>query len=284
LQEQSDKVVLLDEIDHFLLDRESSEYRRQTGIFQFMTPGMLTKINDLRAAEKVVFVVATNYEERIDAAIKRPGRIDHKLLLLPPNLAQRNRILLGLFQERGRFGRRRADRAIQQALAEVARKTALFTYKELEALVKKVSESSFTNVSQFRQSCTTERESIKPTITLRGYTQRFYEHAGSDSEDEEQDKRLEKIPSVEYLVLLYLWLESFFGSGKGKTLTKMGIRPDERDVQGIVSVLKAVDPTLTLMSEKDQTEQVLMEHINDNHIVDCLARWLPQLQGGFTQQ
>jgi hypothetical protein len=46
---------------------------------------MLTKLNDLRASESVIFIMATNYAERIDAAIKRQGRIDEHCLLLPPD-------------------------------------------------------------------------------------------------------------------------------------------------------------------------------------------------------
>jgi hypothetical protein len=158
----------------------------------------------------------------------------------------------------------------------------LLTYEEHDALVKKVSESDFTDVNQFSETCTKERESIKPTITLRGYTQRFYEHrtGGSDSEGKEQPKPTEKIPSVEYLVLLYLWLEAFFGTGQGRTLTEMGIPPDERDVHGVELVLKVLNPTLTLKSEMANMKQVVKEHVSDDHIVNCLAEWLPQLKTG----
>ncbi len=78
-------VVLFDEIDHFLLDRESRRYRDQLTTFQFMTPGMLTKIQNLRSSRRVIFIIATNYENRIDSAIKRTGRIDQHYLLLPPD-------------------------------------------------------------------------------------------------------------------------------------------------------------------------------------------------------
>ena len=76
LRAQSDSVVLFDEIDNFLLDRDTRRYAKQETVLQFMTPGMLTKLNDLRRAERIILVIATNYENRIDPAIKRPGRID----------------------------------------------------------------------------------------------------------------------------------------------------------------------------------------------------------------
>lgn len=52
LEQQSNCVILFDEIDAFLLDRDSKHYRDQDTLFQFLTPGMLTKINDLRKAAR----------------------------------------------------------------------------------------------------------------------------------------------------------------------------------------------------------------------------------------
>ena len=85
LEELSEKVILFDEIDRLLLDRNSPEYSKQDDIFQFMTPSMLTKLRNLRRQEKSIFIIATNYEERIDPAVKRPGRIDDRILVLPPD-------------------------------------------------------------------------------------------------------------------------------------------------------------------------------------------------------
>jgi SpoVK/Ycf46/Vps4 family AAA+-type ATPase len=72
-------------------------YRAQDTAFQFLTPGMLTKIHDLRDAARSIFIIATNYESRIDPAIKRSGRIDRKYLLLPPDAARR----IEMVRERG---------------------------------------------------------------------------------------------------------------------------------------------------------------------------------------
>lgn len=93
LNSQRPCVVLFDEIDHFLLDRDSILYTEQDTIFQFMTPGMLTKLNNLRWSKRALFIVATNYEDRIDAAIKRTGRIDRKFLVLPPDKNRRRETL-----------------------------------------------------------------------------------------------------------------------------------------------------------------------------------------------
>ena len=93
LEAQTNAVILFDEIDAFLLDRDSKMYRKQDTLFQFLTPGMLTKINDLRSRKRAIFIIATNYENRIDPAIKRAGRIDQKYLLLAPDLAKRKAII-----------------------------------------------------------------------------------------------------------------------------------------------------------------------------------------------
>lgn len=93
LHSLEDVVILFDEIDQFLLDRNSEFYKQQSDVFKFMTPGMLTKLQDLRDGDGSVFVIATNYFERIDSAIKRRGRIDDHLLLCLPDSAQRLNLL-----------------------------------------------------------------------------------------------------------------------------------------------------------------------------------------------
>lgn len=93
LRAQGDIVILFDEIDQFLLDRNSDFYQKQDDVFKFMTPGMLTKLQDLRDAENCIFIIATNYFERIDSAIKRRGRIDQHFLLSVPDQEQRLEII-----------------------------------------------------------------------------------------------------------------------------------------------------------------------------------------------
>ncbi|HJR07768.1 MAG TPA: ATP-binding protein [Pyrinomonadaceae bacterium] len=104
LRAQEEVVILFDEIDQFLLDRNSDFYQEQDDVFKFMTPGMLTKLQNLRDAENCIFVVATNYYERIDSAIKRRGRIDEHFLLCIPDKQQRLRVLerftLSLFERK----------------------------------------------------------------------------------------------------------------------------------------------------------------------------------------
>jgi len=80
-------VVLFDEIDEFLLDREAEE--RPGGIFRFMTTSMLPKLQSLKSRRKLIFGIATNYKERLDEAITRLGRVDHDWAVLPPDFESR---------------------------------------------------------------------------------------------------------------------------------------------------------------------------------------------------
>ncbi|MEY9604268.1 SpoVK/Ycf46/Vps4 family AAA+-type ATPase [Bradyrhizobium japonicum] len=46
----------------------------------------------------MLFVIATNYAERIDSAIKRQGRIDQHLILLPPDRERRKKFVEKLWK------------------------------------------------------------------------------------------------------------------------------------------------------------------------------------------
>ncbi|MGH9141935.1 MAG: ATP-binding protein [Vicinamibacterales bacterium] len=106
----ADCVIVFDEIDRLLLDRDSLMYHKQSDAFQFMTPSMLVKLKDLRKTKQAVFVIATNYYERIDPAARRSGRIDHRYLVLPPCREQRRRIIVDLVKaESARVGNLHAD-------------------------------------------------------------------------------------------------------------------------------------------------------------------------------
>ena len=125
LKAQTDCVILFDEIDAFLLDRDSKHYRKQDTLFQFLTPGMLTKINDLRAKKRAIFIIATNYENRIDPAIKRPGRIDRQYLLLPPDLNKRISILKDASASKSRG-----------VLKRMAKASVYLSYKDINSAVR----------------------------------------------------------------------------------------------------------------------------------------------------
>jgi SpoVK/Ycf46/Vps4 family AAA+-type ATPase len=90
---------------------------------------MLTKINDLRKAARSIFIIATNYENRIDPAIKRPGRIDKKYLLLQPDLAKRREILEQSLPK--------GDEIAPSSLNKMAQLAVCLGFEEISGVMKK---------------------------------------------------------------------------------------------------------------------------------------------------
>jgi hypothetical protein len=129
---QANVVVLFDEIDQLLLDRESKEYGRQADVFKLMTPGMLTKINDLVKNGDNIYVLATNYLDRIDPAITRPGRFDGQYVVLPPGWDERVNHVLKV------FGLTRSGDRLREHLRDVLKMAGLHTYRDLEQTAKRV--------------------------------------------------------------------------------------------------------------------------------------------------
>jgi SpoVK/Ycf46/Vps4 family AAA+-type ATPase len=76
-------VVLFDELDSLLIDREQLP---PGTILNFTVPAMLPKMQKLAKLAKkqrVLLVFATNFFDRLDAAMVRPGRIDRRFVVLP---------------------------------------------------------------------------------------------------------------------------------------------------------------------------------------------------------
>jgi hypothetical protein len=155
LLEQRRVVVVFDEIDRLILDRELPEYHRQEGAFQLMTPSMLTKLNDLRRPGRVIFLVATNFVERIDPAITRPGRFDAQLAILPPAASERKEFLEKRWKDKTR---RSAN------LDHVVARAWFASYAELIALVR-----DSTGVRDLRN----QAAGFEPAISLESYASRM---------------------------------------------------------------------------------------------------------------
>lgn len=192
LGEQRNMVVLFDEIDHLLLDRDSTYYHGQGDVFKLLTPGMLSKLNNLAEARSVIFVVATNYYERIDRAIKRPGRIDARYLVLPPDRSQRRRILSKHFPT---LARAELDR--------FACATVRFTYRELSVL-KDQAESLQQKAPALALSDALDRaiRDTPPIITIDSYAARLGVQGDADSSRQDHVDTAEqpcvlKAPTVE---------------------------------------------------------------------------------------
>jgi hypothetical protein len=212
LEEQKDCVILFDEIDRLILDRDSDYYSEQSDMFQFMTPSMLVKIRELRKRERSIFIIATNYEERIDSAIKRTGRIDEKYLINPPNFKQRKNIISELSK----------DEKIPIGIEDVdklASGTVFYTYGELETLVRKIKTKYINQDSKYIDSGDIDRilkEEDKPTIKLSTYF-------NGRIKSELNKNTVSKFPVTEffYLVFLYAKVGLQFSDTERNFITKL---------------------------------------------------------------
>ena len=195
LEEQANVVILFDEIDELVLDRSSKRHREQDTVFKFMTPGMLTKLNNLRRAERSIFIIATNFAYRIDPAIRRTGRIDQNYLLLPPDAASRQRMLTGFLRDAIKGGKLQRDGALDPVCIdwnmrwESLQNSSFFLgYKDMESAVDRV----------VHRASTTEIEDLERELRDWGRTTtlRLYNHAFDETEDYDAIKS-EFLPLVE---------------------------------------------------------------------------------------
>jgi len=86
-------VILLDEMDSLLKNRTSEGIVGT--VMEYVVPAFLPKLQELhdyakRSHLSVFFV--TNFLEKMDPAIKRPGRIDHSLIVLPYTAKAKNEL------------------------------------------------------------------------------------------------------------------------------------------------------------------------------------------------
>lgn len=79
-------VVLLDEFDEMLRERNGNQSETMS---RFLTTAMLPKLSQISKERRIVFIVATNHIENFDFAIKRPGRFDMIVQVMPPTLSEK---------------------------------------------------------------------------------------------------------------------------------------------------------------------------------------------------
>jgi len=122
-------LVLIDEIDTKL--RRPSGGQDGSGVEGNIFGMMLEFLGDQSHRGQIVLVAATNRPDRIDAALKRPGRIDLKVPLLPPDGPdERAAVLASLLERHG------LESIDPDGLLAVGRETDnTWTQAELEELV-----------------------------------------------------------------------------------------------------------------------------------------------------
>ncbi|MEQ1763855.1 MAG: ATP-binding protein [Pyrinomonadaceae bacterium] len=123
-------VILFDELDSLFVDRD---FLAPESMINFIVPAMLPKLQGLNKRAKnqrLLIVVATNFYDRLDAAMVRLGRIDKHLLVLPYKKEARIDVLKTISPEIAGLD--------EGGLALVESGTQLFVFEELQQLARTV--------------------------------------------------------------------------------------------------------------------------------------------------
>jgi len=133
-------VVLFDEMDALVQTRDSN-LKLDTAA-QFLTTYMLPKLTELHDRGRLLFFMATNFQERFDAAIKRTGRFDLLLCMGPPTLKAKLTSIHKFFGlDDATEEMKEAAAAIEKHLTHYPRtkvQLELYTYGEFLSFIKAV--------------------------------------------------------------------------------------------------------------------------------------------------
>lgn len=180
LSELKNVVVLFDEIDRLIIDRDSERYLQQRDILQMMTPSMLTKLNDLKRKGRLIFVIATNYFERIDKAIKRRGRIDWHFFIPPFNQESRVALIEYFIRKCKELGEEGTDwqppTDYKRRLSDIAnaKDAPLLVFEDLKGVFDR-SKSGVNrgDIGALLDNLEREIRQVKPFISIGSYESRF---------------------------------------------------------------------------------------------------------------
>lgn len=140
LMDLSGVIVLFDEMDALVQTRDSA--LRLDTVSQFLTTFMLPKLTELHDQGRIIFLMATNFQERFDQAIKRAGRFDLLLCMGPPTLSEKLASLHVFIKEDGPTtesieGAKEISARVS-GVSEVEFQLELYTFGEFMSLVRTI--------------------------------------------------------------------------------------------------------------------------------------------------
>jgi len=126
-------IILFDELDALVQKRGGASQDTES---TFLTTYMLPKLAKLHDAGRSIFLMATNFEERFDDAIKRAGRFDMLLCMGPPTLEEKCS-RLEIFLGKGKETHKGGELILQysKSLPEIYDRLALYTFGEFKTFV-----------------------------------------------------------------------------------------------------------------------------------------------------
>lgn len=144
LMDLSGVVVFFDEMDALVQTRDDADVHLDIAS-QFLTTTMLPKLAGLHDEARTVFFMATNFQNRFDAAIKRAGRFDLLLCMGPPTLSDKvERLYLAYTWDKDNPGSAQAVRAGMLINKYLSRSPqlrdclALYTFGEFRAFLNRI--------------------------------------------------------------------------------------------------------------------------------------------------
>ena len=175
LADLSGVVVLFDEMDALVQTRDSAAKLDTAG--QFLTTFMLPKLTRLHDQGRLIFFMATNFQDRFDPAIKRPGRFDLLLCMGPPTLEEKVRELHRFLGEQDltvhsrEAGRRLLELA--RAVPRIESQLEFYTFSEFRGLLKRLGrggealEKKLKGMSEAELAGFVDEDSVSATLRLR---------------------------------------------------------------------------------------------------------------------
>jgi len=169
-------VILFDEIEEFVRDREDQDLEAQS---RMITTAMLTLIQQLRRQEQTIFIITTNRLKAFDKAVTRPGRFDLILLISPPSLSEKKRQFKDYIQGHSSIEKNTSflDRFFKFIDKYSKKYIQYFSFLEWESLINDIIDEFETN----GPLTTLQLESIldrhKESITIQGELKKDYEES-----------------------------------------------------------------------------------------------------------
>ena len=145
LRDLSAVVIFFDEMDALMQNREGTSLDTET---QFLTTSMLPNLTDLHDNGRIIFLMATNFQDRFDAALKRAGRFDLLLCIGPPTLSEKINNLSKFFSDKELLAPQE-DKAKKVILDYT--KTATWLHSQLELF-------TFADFKEFLKLCGTGKD------------------------------------------------------------------------------------------------------------------------------
>ncbi len=168
-------IVFIDEIEGIAGSRDYTSQDSSSQDFTERVNELLQQMNDL-AKDNIFVIGATNNPEKVDKAVKRPGRLDRKIFVGPPDMTAR----IGLFKKQleGRPCEPKID------CKTLAQKTENYIAEEIKTIVNDAAKVALAEEREIKMSDLLEAiKKNKPSISKSDVEKYRKKISISDSKD-----------------------------------------------------------------------------------------------------